>query len=268
MNFRLRNDNFGQRSGKKKFILASFFVVFFIVIFSFYAPRNILFGVASPFWNIRNSITVFFSESIELMRSKSSLIAENNLLKKSLENDRENQLLFEAIKNENDNLKNILGRKNNSQKEILAAILTKPFLSPYDTLIIDAGSEDDISAGDQVLANGNIYIGYVAELYDYSSKVVLYSSSGEKMNVLIGSDKIEKEANGMGGGNFVAKTPAGSDIKIGDPIVVPSISYNVFSAVEKIESKPADSFETILFKNPVNISELQYVEVLPGDKTK
>jgi rod shape-determining protein MreC len=268
MNFRQRNNDFERKSGKNKFVLAGFIVLIFIIIFSFQGPRNILFGIGGPFWGVKNSIANFFSDNIQLLKSKSALIADNNLLKQEIQNDKENQLLSSALKNENDDLKNILGRKNNNQKEILSAILAKPTFSPYDTLVIDVGSADGVSVGDEVLALGDSYIGYISEVYDNSSKVVLYSSSGETINVLIGSDKIEKTATGMGGGNFSLKAPADSGIKIGDPIIVPSISSNIFSAVEKIESKPTDSFETILFKNPVNISELEYVEVLPSVKIK
>ena len=172
-----------------------------------------------------------------------------------------------ALKNENADLKNILGRKNNSQKEILATILAKPFFSPYDTLVIDLGSADGIAVGDQVIALGNTYIGKISEVYSHSSKVTLYSSSGETIDVLVGTSTVEKTATGMGGGNFSLQMPVGSNVNIGDPIIIPSISANIFSTVEKIDSEPTDSFETVLFKNPVNISELQYVEVVPADNT-
>jgi len=264
MNFRQKSNDFERRGGQKKFVLAGFFVVIFILIFSFQAPREILFGIGGPFWGVKNSITSFFAGNIDLVRSKSSLIAENNLLKEEIQNNKEDQLLAEALKNENFELKDILNRKNNNQKGILGVILAKPFFSPYDTLLIDIGSADDISVGDQVLASGNIYIGSIVETYEHSSKIILYSSSGEKTKVLIGKNNLEKEAIGMGGGYFSIEAPTGSDIKIGDPVVIPSISQNIFSTVEKIDLKPTDSFETILFKNPINISELKWVLVVPA----
>ena len=89
----------------------------------------------------------------------------------------------------------------------------------------------------------------------------------ETIDVLVGTSTVEKTATGMGGGNFSLQMPVGSNVNIGDPIIIPSISANIFSMVEKIDSEPTDSFETILFKSPVNISELQYVEVVPGDNT-
>ncbi len=265
MNFRRKNNDFERTNGTKRFVLGGFLVVIIIIIiiFSFQGPQNLLFGIGGPFWGVRNSITSFFANNIQLLESKSALIAENNFLKTEILENQEDQLIASALKNENNDLKNILGRKNTDQKEILASILAKPTFSPYDTLIIDVGSADGIAAGDQVLALGNIYIGYVSEVYDNASKVTLYSSSGETVNVLVGAGTIEKQATGMGGGNFSVVAPVNSNIALDDPIIMPSISSNIFSTVEKIDVKPTDSFETILFKNPVNISELEYVEIVP-----
>jgi cell shape-determining protein MreC len=170
------------------------------------------------------------------------------------------------LKNENDDLKNILNRNKTDQKLLLATVLIKPFFSPYDTLIIDVGSSSGVVINDKVLVDNNTFIGYVSEVYDDTSKVVLYSSPGEKVNVLIGNNNVEKEAIGLGGGDFKIEIPRGIDVKEGDSIVIPSISTNVFGVVEKIEFKESDSFQTILFKNPVNISELKWVQVLLPNK--
>ena len=164
-----------------------------------------MFGVGAPFWGVKNSIETFFSDNIGLLQSKAALISENNTLKAEIQKDQENSLLSAALKDENTDLKNILGRKSDSQKEILATILAKPFFSPYDTLVIDLGTADGIAVGDQVLVDGDIYIGFVNEIYSHSSKVVLYSSSGETVNVFVGSSTIEKTATGMGGGNFQSR---------------------------------------------------------------
>jgi len=228
-----------------------------------------LFGIGAPLWGFRNSLAAFVSKNIQLLQSKSALIAENDALKAQIQNDQENELLAVALKDENADLTNLLNRMTDGRKEILAAILIKPPFSPYDTLLIDIGSADGVSVGDRVLAYGNVYIGSVAEISDHASKVVLYSSSGEQVKVLVGAGKIMEQATGMGGGNFTLSMPVGSDVRVGDPIVVPSISPNIFGTVEKIESKPSDSFETILFKTPVNVSELAWVLVEPsGGKNK
>jgi len=83
---------------------------------------------------------------------------------------------------------------------------------------------------------------------------------------LIGNNNIEKEAVGLGGENFKVEIPREIDVKEGDSIVIPSISTNVFGVVEKIEFKESDSFQNVLFKNSVNVSELKWVEVLLSNR--
>jgi hypothetical protein len=58
--------------------------------------------------------------------------------------------------------------------------------------------------------------------------------------------------------------PKGSNIAVGDSIILPSISPNIFATVGRIDSEVADSFETIAFRIPVNIDTLQWVEVVPS----
>jgi cell shape-determining protein MreC len=261
MNFHLRNNFSDKEITGRNIFLAIIFLAIIVFIFSLSWTRNILFSVGSPLWSVKNEVSYFFEENISLLNSKSNLIAENDSLEVQIKSDAENQALYGVLQAENSDLQNILNRKNSNQNLLLSSVLVKPFLSPYDTLLIDVGSSTGVIVGDKVLYNGDTFIGYISQVYENTSKVTLYSSPGEKVDVLIGSDSIEKEATGLGGGNFNVEIPKESDIKEGDAITIPSISANVFGIVEKIESKDSDSFETILFKSPVNISELKFVEI-------
>jgi hypothetical protein len=80
--------------------------------------------------------------------------------------------------------------------------------------------------------------------------------------VVLGSSSISVEAIGIGGGNFNIFLPREVEVKENDVIVIPSITSNIFGIVEKVNFKETDSFQTVLFKSPVNISELSFVEVI------
>jgi rod shape-determining protein MreC len=222
--------------------------------------------MGTPLWTIKNNISSFFENNINLLNSKIYLITENSLLKEKIKSEEMNQVLFNLLKKENDDLKSIVNRNKISQNILLGAILVKPFLSPYDTLIIDVGTLDGVIVGDKVIAEGDIFIGYISEVYENTSKVVLYSSPGQKVKVLIGNNNIEKEATGLGSGNFKVEMPREEDVKEGDSIVIPSIVANIFGIVEKIDYKESDSFQSILFKYQININELKWVEVLLSNK--
>lgn len=242
------------------------FVILIIIVFSLPWTRNILFSVGSPLWSIKNGIGNFFTSNAALLASKKAILKENLLLKEQITADESKLALYDLLKKENDNLKSILNVKPKNQNLLLSSVLVKPSLSPYDTLVIDNGSTDGIKVNDKVLSQGNVYIGFVSEVYSGTSKVVLYSSPGEKTRVIIDGNNIEKEAVGLGGGNFSVEIPREIDINIGDPIIIPFISTNIFGVVEKIKFKESDSFQNIFFKSPINISELKWVEVQLSNK--
>lgn len=267
MNFHQRNKSFLTNESLNKKVYVSVATV--VVLFAFFLlpwTRNLLFNIGSSVWGLENNMVSFFYQNSEILKSKESLINENILLKKQITLRERNDQLFDLLKNENNDLKSILGRKNSDQKFLLAAVLTKPIFSPFDTLIIDVGLVDGVTVGDKIIVDGDVFIGYISEVYDHESKVVLYSSPGEKVKVLIGSNNIEKEATGLGGGNFIVEMPRESDINEGDIITMPDISTNLFGVVEKIEFKDSDSLQDVLFKNPVNVTELKWVEVVLSNK--
>jgi rod shape-determining protein MreC len=257
-----------RKKGMRGFFAGILFFLIFSLLFSFGPTRSLLFKMGYPFWVIKNSVNYFFIQSYNVLKSKNSLIAENYLLKEEIKRNENDVILLNLIKKENEDLKGVLGRKINNSNVILATVLVKPSFSSYDTLIIDVGEKDGVSVGDKVLAEGNVFIGYVSEVYSGTAKIVLYSSPNEKTNVLVGNNNIEKEAVGVGGGNFRLETPREIDIKEGDVVTIPSLSLNIFGIVEKVEYKDADSFQNIFFKNPVNISELKWVEVILSKNKK
>jgi len=266
MNYLLKSK--GEKPQKK--ILKATSILIFVILFAYLLStnfsKNILFAIGKPLWGISSSVVTFWDSNIEVFRSKKSLIEENNNLLAEIESSRKDLLFLDLAKKENETLKDLLNRKKLKDNLILASVLVKPGFSPYDTLIVDAGKNDNISVGELVMAGASVFIGEVAEVYDSSSKIKLYSSPGEKINVLVGPNNILKEAQGIGDGNFKIEVPKEVGVKVGDSVVIPSINTNVFGIVEKVESKETDSFQTVLFKNPVNIHELKFVEVVGKKK--
>ena len=86
---------------------------------------------------------------------------------------------------------------------ILSAILAKPNQSPYDTLLIDAGSGQGIKTGDTVFALGDVPIGRVDVVYDNSAKVVLFSNPGEKTEAVISGKNTARTVRLIRSGRFL-----------------------------------------------------------------
>ncbi len=266
MNYLVKSREKKPQRNLLKIIAILILVALFIWLLSANFSQNILLKIGTPLWKFSNSVVTIWNSNIETFRSKKSLIEENKKLSLQIENASKDLLFFDLVKKENETLKDFFNRKKQSENLTIASILVKPGISPYDIIIVDAGKNDGIFVGEKVMADVSVFIGEVVEVYDYSSKIKLYSSPGEKISVLIGPNNVTQEAMGVGDGNFTVQVPKEIGIKEGDSIVIPSISSNIFGIVEKVESKSTDSFQSVLFKSPVNIQELSFVEIVGKKK--
>jgi cell shape-determining protein MreC len=262
MNYLLKSSNFEdrRRSAKKRILLVTIILIIIILIIIFTPIRAVLFSVAVPVWRTENYISN--SNFLQYFKSKQSLINERIALEQKLFMTGNLMALNETLQAENDSLKDLLGRKETKSKSVLAAVLVKPPQTPYDTLIIDIGENYNIKVGDKVIANANVYIGEVNEVQAHSSKVLMYSTPGHKLSVVLGASSVTAEAVGVGGGNFNIFLPREVEVNEGEAIVIPAITANIFGIVEKVNFNDKDSVQTVLFKSPVNISELSFVEVV------
>jgi len=252
--------------GSRFIYLAGFFVIF-LAAFSFFAslfevPKNAIINLSTPLWATRNSFGVFIEDSFKTISSKKRLIEENRKLRGDLALFSALYIEYDVLKNENEELRSLLGRREEKEDSVAASILIRPRKSPYDTLIIDVGKDNDISAGSIIVSSEKTLLGEISEVYERSSKVVLYSHPGVMTQVFIGEENIMGEAIGKGGGNYEVELPRDVPIEEGAYVRVPEKGGGILGIIEKVKSTPQDPSKKILFKAPVNIQEIQWVTVL------
>ncbi len=175
------------------------------------------------------------------------------------ESARAERMLFDSVRQENELLKSMMGRADRA-RGILGTVLSRPNHSPYDIFLIDIGKDHTVAVGSLVTLERAL-IGVVDTVYARTAKVRLFSSAGYELPVILGSEKIPVIARGLGGGMFEIKIPHGMKIAERDSITYPSIYNYLIGTVARVESKPADSVQTILFRAPINIFTLQFVTV-------
>ena len=261
-----------KRKKFSKIILAVFVLLFLFFFrasifngFSFVAEvvfRPVLFLGRNTGEEISNLGAIF--------HSRKSLLLENENLKSQMLESQTDRANYASVVDENNQMKEILGRKDLNVNMVLAGILAKPNRSPYDTLLIDAGIGQGIISGQRVFAlghsptgevSGSVPIGSVAEAYSNSSKVILFSNPGEKTEVIITGKNISLQAVGRGGGNFEIILPRDFVLDIGTQVVLLGINAYVLGTVQNIISDPRDAFQKALLSSPVNIQELKFVEI-------
>ena len=258
------------RQDKKKnikkmiFIWVIIFTLVYIILFTrvFGVVSGWVNFIAVPIWNVQDVASGVWEDLKIVFKSKKDLENENRLLREDLEIAGAKLLDRNLLYEENIELKNLFGRDITNGMSVFASVLAKPNRTLYDTIIIDTGRLAGVEEGDSVLYGDNILIGKVSEVFDHSAKVLLFSSPKEKIDVVVGNENISTVAYGRGGGNFELKLPRDTNISTGDVVSVPGINTRILGTVEYIESRPSDPFKTIIFKGPVNIYKLKWVEVV------
>jgi cell shape-determining protein MreC len=236
-------------------------IVVIVLFFSFsHAIGSFVMAVGRPLWLTENSIADRFDTFTLNLSTKKELADDNSALRQQIETLRTELQTTQTIENENETLKAALNRSDTGTST-LAVLLTKPPFSPYDTCIVDIGRDHDVTLGNNVFVQGDVLVGKVTEVYTHTSQVTFFSSPGQKFDAIVGKNNVEGAAQGEGGGNFVMTLPKNAGIEKGDAVILPSLSTDVYGIVNDIENSPNDSFMQIYFRNPVNISELRFVEV-------
>lgn len=262
MNFRPQNKASRRILIKRSIFFASLMFVLVAFNISHFNPFSSLLNYAAePFWKGRQSALVFSEEVSVFFRSNKSLAEENRKLRKRIAELERTALIGERLFKENEELKTLLGR-DTPKHTILAAVLARPALSPYDTFIVDVGRGDGVLIGDRVIVDGTFVIGEVSKVFQKTAQVKLFSTPGEKINVTIGPSNLLVTALGQGGGNFKIVLPRGVEVKKGDVLTVPDINVQVLGVVEEISMTPSSSFQTVYFKNLFNMAHVQWVQII------
>ncbi len=211
-----------------------------------------------------NSIGAKLHSSGAYFLSKSSLYKENQDLISKLNADDARMANYDSLLLEDNSLKEILNRKDAKNPMILAAILSKPNRSPYDTLLIDAGMSEGVKPGSTVYAEGAVPIGKISLAYDHSALVTLFSNPGITTEVVWMNNTVKgifTELAGRGGGNFEMVIPKDLTVQKGDQVALPGIDPSVVAIVQNIISDPRDPTQKALLVSPVNVQNLKFVEV-------
>lgn len=218
-----------------KTVLLLILVLVVIVFFSFFSP---IFKKLSTLWPISNLSS--------WMVTKSTLIKENEALRQKVAELEGVGAL--ALSKDIEVSENMLS----------ARVLKRPGNSPYDTILVDLGKDQGITLGQKVYVS-DLLVGSVTGLFDSESIVTLYSAPGTQFTVLVGQEKHEAEAKGLGGGVMELLVPKGDKVAKGDKILSPENGVHFFGRVESVEVLPEDAFQRVLFRTPFNIYTLETV---------
>lgn len=221
---------------------------------------KIIASAASPIFKFAGFAAGKKDSLFFLFRNKQSLNEELNYLKeKNIELENE-VFLLESIRKENDELK-IMFSRTDKKSYILGSIISRPPQSPYDIVVVDAGSDNGVKRGMKAVAYGSILLGHIAEVFPNYSKIKLVSYPGEETNLFMENGKISAIGLGLGGGNIEVKIPSSVKISSGDKITTEGTFRYLLGTADKIEADALNPFQKIIFRMPVNLNELQKIGI-------
>lgn len=243
--------------------------IFIFAIFALLGATNgyarnftvkIIIGAASPVFRFSYFVTEKKDDFFFLFKNKLSLGEELSLLKEKNIELENKVILLESIQKENEELKTFLFRPE-KKSYILGSIISRPPQSPYDIIVVDAGSDNDVEKGMRAVAHGSILIGHVAETFPNTSKIKLLSYPGEETNLVIENAKISAIGLGLGGGNIGIRMPSSVKIDFGDKINTDGTFHYLLGTVDKIEADTLNPFQMIIFRIPINLNEIQKIGI-------
>jgi rod shape-determining protein MreC len=260
-----RRDN----SPAKKKLLTLVALVLISAFVLFYSPmRNVasqtVYSIAPGLWDLGITMGSSWNSFWGEFRLKRSLVHENEVLQEEVARMQAQMLDRNLLEERVVELEGKLGRMG-SDNRVTARVLAGPGRSAYDTLVIDAGSDQGVLVDDPVVYAGAGVIGVIVEVYPISAKVSLLSSSNKKTMVIMGKEAIPTIARGRGMGNFESKIPQGSIIAVGDNVLIPGKNM-ILGIVGSVESKPSEPFMQVLFRMPFNLSTIRSVEVIKSKR--
>lgn len=222
-------------------------------------------NISEPFWRagsyfLDTPLFTFFENTAKLSQENRQLKIENQNLRLAL-------AALQGVEKDNSTLRAILGRLDKKEKPVLGEVIFLPGMTPYDTLTLDVGSSNTVRSlkvGDLVVYDDTVLLGKIVSLTGNRSKVELLSSFGQEIPVNIGENNIPALADGKGSGNFEITLPKGTVVNPGDKIISPLYQGYLIGVVGAINRDSANPFQTILFKTPVNLLELKWVEIYGG----
>ncbi len=216
--------------------------------------------IGKPIWKAQNVITNTMTDTSYVVRTKASVFNENESLKQENTNLKNKMIDYEVLVKENDQLKELMGRLPAKNSFTISNILAKPNRSPYDTLIVDVGTDSNILNGEEVFAS-EIPIGMISKVYAHTALVSLYSNPGQTTEAIINGSNATVELLGRGGGNFEMTIPNDLASDKGTLVLVPGNEHSVVAVIDAVISDPRDPEKKVILHSPVNIQELKWVEI-------
>lgn len=239
--------------------LALLVLVLIFALLRFLLPGALV-AVASPFWSAGSSLSAgvgnvgsFFTDKATLTSERDRLLAENAAYYAK------NAQLETKVKD----LERLLGGRTEPIDGVLAGVLSRPPVSPYDVLIVDAGSDARVSVGSRADGPGGMPLGEVESVTKSSARILLYSTPGKETESWIGEARIPVTLIGEGSGAMSAVVAREAGIVVGDLVFASGPGALPVGSVTTVGNDPSSPRSRVDIRPLLNPFSVTWVTIVP-----
>lgn len=258
---RFDNQKKKQQWSRTKIVVAVLSVVVVTVLAIFViapALKNLSRG---PVWLAEQS-RIAAENAVSMAAPKKKIFLELQKMKEQEAAYQAQVLELQQLRDENAQLRTQASYMQGGNSKQTVQVIGKPNRSLFNTIIIDAGSDQGIREGQLVTSEHNLGIGTVASVSQKTAAVELFGGPQFAGDVFLTNKNITVPATGKGSGNFEIHIPREVTVSDGDLLAFPQNPGIIVGVVKSIIFDARDPFQTVLARAPVNVQELRFVQVV------
>jgi cell shape-determining protein MreC len=225
----------------------------FFLLGRFFAP-NIFWYAFTPAFRISDALAQKSHSFFSSFRDAAALASANEQLVRG------NALLTLQNESLRQKIESITGLADETWG-ITAGVIARPPESPYDTLVLAAGSEEGVAPGQEAFGEGNIPLGVVSSVHSHFSRVTLFSAPGTSLLGWVGHERLPLVLKGTGAGSLSASVPRSAGVIVGDIVSVPGPGALAIGTVTRIDSDPSSPSVTLRILPSLNLFSITWVMV-------
>ncbi len=241
-------------------------VAIFLLLLRLLAP-NLFWKIFTPAFQASDSldktshaIFVSFSDVAKLALQNEELTNENVALAN------ENQALVQKVKS--------ISGLSADARGIIAGVVARPPESPYDTLVLSAGSNDGVTLGMEAFGlpampahagqagEGGVPLGVISAVFADFSRATLFSAPGVTVNGWVGKNSLPLIIKGTGGGTMNASVARSANIVVGDTVFAPGPGMLPIGNVVRIDNEVSSPSVTLRIMPALNLFSIAWVSLL------
>ncbi len=261
---------------KKRNLLISFLVVAaFVAIFLIPSPvsrksSDLVLTFSQPLSKSAVAIGRKIADAFSVLTEIGTLRRENQRLEEELVKSRVDSAKLSELEAKNQNLEKQLEYKNfhPEMKLILANVIGLDPTNFYDTIVVDKGLNDGVSAGMAVILFGSL-VGKIDQVSVGTSRVVLISSKDSIVQVMLQSSRTTGILRGGISGMTLENIPLDTPIALDENVITSGLGGKLPKGIfvgntgKEISAK-SDIFKTVEIKSAINFSKLETLFIVAG----